>query len=91
VGRREMLSCLQCTLEEDDRVSKMGTLKRYSKVLEYEYTVKIVALGTLKRYSIISLTLYLEWYSAYSIVGSGGPHWLNKGKKCYNSQTKNPN
>jgi hypothetical protein len=50
-----------------------GTLKRYSKALEYEYRVKTAALGTLKRYSIISLTLYLEWYSAYSIVGSGGP------------------
>jgi hypothetical protein len=48
--------------------------KGYSKALEYEYRVKTVALGTLKRYSIISLTLYLEWYSAYSIVGSDGPH-----------------
>jgi hypothetical protein len=37
-----------------------GTLKRYSKALEYEYRVKIAALGTLKRYSIFSLTLYLE-------------------------------
>jgi hypothetical protein len=46
----------------------------YSKTLEYEYKVKTAALGTLKRYSIISLTLYLEWYSAYSIAGSGGPH-----------------
>jgi hypothetical protein len=52
----------------------VGTLKGYSKVLEYEYRVKIAALVTLKRYSIISLTLYLEWYSAYSIVGSDGPH-----------------
>jgi hypothetical protein len=60
----------------------MGTLKRYSKALEYEYRVKTAALGTLKRYSILSLTLYLEWYSAYS---------LTKEKKCYNSQTKNPN
>jgi hypothetical protein len=48
--------------------------KGYSKALEYEYRVKTTALGTLKRYSILSLTLYLEWYSAYSIVGSGGPH-----------------
>jgi hypothetical protein len=32
----------------------------YSKVLEYEYRVKTVALDTLKRYSIISLTLHLE-------------------------------
>jgi hypothetical protein len=55
------------------RLPVVGTLKRYSKALEYEYRVKITALGTLKRYSIISLTLYLEWYSAYSIVGSGGP------------------
>jgi hypothetical protein len=47
----------------------VGTLKRYSKVLEYEYRVKT----TLKRYFILSLTLYLEWYSAYSIVSSGGP------------------
>jgi hypothetical protein len=29
----------------------VGTLKRYSKALEYEYRVKTVALGTLKRYS----------------------------------------
>jgi hypothetical protein len=56
------------------RLPAVGTLKRYSKALEYEYRVKTVALGTLKRYSIISLTLYLEWYSAYSILYSGGPH-----------------
>jgi hypothetical protein len=55
-------------------LSAVVTLKRYSKALEYEYRVKNAALGTLKRYSIFSLTLYLEWYSAYSIVGSGGPH-----------------
>jgi hypothetical protein len=42
------------------RLAAVGTLKRYSKVLEYEYRVKTVALGTLKRYSIFSLTLYLE-------------------------------
>jgi hypothetical protein len=52
----------------------VGTLKRYSKVLEYEYRVKTTALGTLKRYFILSLTLYLEWYSAYSILYSGGPY-----------------
>jgi hypothetical protein len=51
----------------------MGTLKRYSKALEYEYRVKTAALGTLKRYYIISLALYLEWYSAYSILYIGGP------------------
>jgi hypothetical protein len=48
------------------RLPAVGTLKRYSKALEYEYRVKTAALGTLKRYSIISLTLYLEWYNAYS-------------------------
>jgi hypothetical protein len=58
----------------DIRLPVMGTLKRYSKALEYEYRVKTAALVTLKRYSIISLTLYLEWYSAYSILYSGGPH-----------------
>jgi hypothetical protein len=42
------------------RLPAVGTLKRYSKALEYKYRVKTVALGTLKRYSIISLTLYLE-------------------------------
>jgi hypothetical protein len=42
------------------RLSAVGTLKRYSKALEYEYRVKTAALGTLKRYSIFSLTLYLE-------------------------------
>jgi hypothetical protein len=42
------------------RLPVVGTLKRYSKALEYEYRVKTVALGTLKRYSILSLTLYLE-------------------------------
>jgi hypothetical protein len=41
---------------------------------EYKYRVKIVALGTLKQYSIFFLTLYLEWYSAYSILYSGEPH-----------------
>jgi hypothetical protein len=56
------------------RLPAVGTLKGYSKTLEYEYRVKINVLGTLKRYSIFSLTLYLEWYSAYSIVGSDGPH-----------------
>jgi hypothetical protein len=56
------------------RLPAVGTLKGYSEALEYEYRVKTAALGTLKRYSILSLTLYLEWYSAYSIVGSGGPH-----------------
>jgi hypothetical protein len=52
----------------------VGTLKGYSKTLEYEYRVKIAALGTLKQYSILSLTLYLDWYSAYSIVSSGDPY-----------------
>jgi hypothetical protein len=42
------------------RLPAVGTLKRYSKALQYEYRVKIAALGTLKRYSILSLTLYLE-------------------------------
>jgi hypothetical protein len=56
------------------RLPAVGTLKRYSKALEYEYRIKTAALGTLKRYSIISLTLYLEWYSVYSILYSGGPH-----------------
>jgi hypothetical protein len=42
------------------RLPAVGTLKRYSKALEYEYRVKTAALGTLKRYSILSLTLYLE-------------------------------
>jgi hypothetical protein len=56
------------------RLPAVGTIKGYTKALEYKYRVKTAALGTLKRYSILSLTLYLEWYSAYSIVGSGGPH-----------------
>jgi hypothetical protein len=56
------------------RLPAVRTLKRYSKVLEYEYRVKTVALGTLKRYYILSITLYLEWYGAYSILYSGGPH-----------------
>jgi hypothetical protein len=55
------------------RLPAVGTLKRYYKALEYEYRVKTAALGTLKRYSILSLTLYLEWYCAYSILYSGGP------------------
>jgi hypothetical protein len=42
------------------RLPAVGTLKRYSKALEYEYRVKTAALGTLERYSILSLTLYLE-------------------------------
>jgi hypothetical protein len=56
------------------RLSAVGTLKRYSKALEYEYRVKTAALGTLKRYSILSLTLYLEWYYTYSILYGDGPH-----------------
>jgi hypothetical protein len=55
------------------RLPVVGTLKWYSKALEYEYRVKIVALGTLKQYSILSLALYLEWYYAYSILYSDGP------------------
>jgi hypothetical protein len=47
-------SCLSSLL----RVSAVGTLKRYSKALEYEYRVKIVALGTLKRYSILSHSIF---------------------------------
>jgi hypothetical protein len=42
------------------RLPAVGTLKRYSKALKYEYRVKTAALGTLKRYSVLSLTLYLE-------------------------------
>jgi hypothetical protein len=42
------------------RLPVLGTLKQYSKILEYENRVKTAALGTLKRYSIFSLTLYLE-------------------------------
>jgi hypothetical protein len=42
------------------KLDAVGTLKRYSKALEYEYRVQTAALGTLKRYSILSLTLYLE-------------------------------
>jgi hypothetical protein len=52
------------------RLPAVGTLKQYYKALEYEYRVKTAALGTLKRYSILSLTLYLEWYCAYSILYS---------------------
>jgi hypothetical protein len=59
---------------ENLRLPAVGTLKRYFKALEYEYRVKTAALVTLKRYSIFSLTLYLEWYSAFSILYSGGPH-----------------
>jgi hypothetical protein len=70
------------------RVAAVGTLKRYSKALEYEYRVKTVALGTLKRYSILSLTLYLEWYCAYSILYSDGPHSLNKGKNVITHKPK---
>jgi hypothetical protein len=56
------------------RLAAVVTLNGYSKGLEYEYRVKTAVLGTLKQYSILYLTLYLEWYSAYSIVGSDGPH-----------------
>jgi hypothetical protein len=56
------------------RCLAVGTLKGYSKTLEYEYRVKTAVLGTLKRYSILSIALYVEWYSAHSIVYSGGPH-----------------
>jgi hypothetical protein len=67
-------SLFPCGVEaEDEALPALGTVERYSKALEYEYRVKTAALFTLKRYYIFSLTLYLEWYSAYSIVGSGGP------------------
>jgi hypothetical protein len=56
------------------RLPAVGTLKQYSKALEYEYRVKTAALGTPKRYSIFSLTLYLEWYCACSILYSDRPH-----------------
>jgi hypothetical protein len=56
------------------KTTRSGYSKGYFKALEYEYRVKTATLNTLKRYSIFSLTLYLEWYNAYSIVGSGGPH-----------------
>jgi hypothetical protein len=56
------------------KLPAVDTLKRYSKVLEYEYRVKTTALVSLKRYSILSPTLYLEWYCAYSILYSRGPH-----------------
>jgi hypothetical protein len=52
------------------RLAAVDTLKRYSKALKYEYRVKTATLDTLKRYCILSLTLYLEWYSAYSILYS---------------------
>jgi hypothetical protein len=42
------------------KTTRSGTLKRYSKALEYEYRVKTVALGTLKRYSILSLRPRLD-------------------------------
>jgi hypothetical protein len=57
-----------CLRDASCKTTSSGTLKRYSKALEYEYRVKIVVLGTLKRYSILSLTLYLEWYCGYSIL-----------------------
>jgi hypothetical protein len=55
-----MVACTEALKIGDIRLPAVGTLKRYSKALEYEYRVKIVALDTLKRYSILSLTLYLE-------------------------------
>jgi hypothetical protein len=62
------------TTRREARLAAEDALKRYYKVKEYEYRVKTVVLGTLKRCSIISLTLYLEWYSGYSILYSSGPH-----------------
>jgi hypothetical protein len=93
------------------RLSAVDTLKGYFKALECEYRVKTVVLGTLKYYSIFSLTLYMAWYSAYSIHREGPTagaqrarelpeavsEWTvaaplaKQRKKCYNSQTKNPN
>jgi hypothetical protein len=68
----------------------VGTLKWYSKTLEYEYRVKTAALGTLKQYSIFSLTLYLEYrmLTLYPIVTAP---LAKQRKKSYNSQAKNPN
>jgi hypothetical protein len=40
------------------RLPAVGTLKGYSKALEYEYRVKTAALGTLKRYSILSHSIF---------------------------------
>jgi hypothetical protein len=70
------------------RLPAVGTLKEYSKVLEYEYRVKTVVLGTLKGYSILFLTLYLEWHGAYSTVGSGGPTSETKGKNAITHEPK---
>jgi hypothetical protein len=63
------------------KTTAVCTLKGYSKALKYEYIVKTAALDTLKRYSIISLALYLEWYSAYSIVGSARAPLAKRRKK----------
>jgi hypothetical protein len=66
---------LLCVHSVASRTPSKTIQVRYPKdTLEYEYRVKTVALGTLKQYSILSLTLYLEEYSAYSTVGSGEPH-----------------
>jgi hypothetical protein len=47
-------------LQTHIRLSTVGTLKRYSKALKYEYRVKTAALSTLKRYSIFSLRPCLD-------------------------------
>jgi hypothetical protein len=44
-------------ISHDNTTRSVGTLKRYSKALKYEYRVKTVVLNILKRYSILSLTL----------------------------------
>jgi hypothetical protein len=43
-----LFDALRMKLKACLRLPAMGTLKRYSKALEYEYRVKNAALGTLK-------------------------------------------
>jgi hypothetical protein len=73
-GLRPGRACTCCTVSTCGETTGSGTLKRYFKALKYEYRVKTVTLSTLKWYFILSLTLYLEWYCAYSILYSDGPH-----------------
>jgi hypothetical protein len=60
LSRPRRARVLNLAVSQELRLPAVGTLKEYSKALEYEYRVKTATLGTLKRYSILSLTLYLE-------------------------------
>jgi hypothetical protein len=67
------------------RLPAAGTLKWYSKTLEYEYRVKTTALGTLKRYSIFFSHSIFRVVQCLPYSGQWRAPLAKQRKKCYNS------